>query len=234
MRQSNELEFHSMSSLQLGVAIALATVTFSAVPDLVAEQAPPPSSSTTVADCLPEFNPSDPCRFTVLGANFEVGAFGLCKRIAPEGPLVEIRLPLAKQSRIDRVLYGEFQGDLLLIYEISDGESGWGTVVRLVPRSLAMKWRLNLPSFNVSVGTIEGSRLYQAGMGFVAAIDLTRGTFVWKRSGLYEQLTQSFHAFQRPEVAMREVIFREKPIGNATNSPRTIRVQKNTGRITVR
>ncbi len=214
----------------------ISAATFCGVSDSIAARVPPTaqSVSTAVADCLPEFDPSKPCRFPALGANFEVTALGLCKRIGVEERPAQIQLPLPKNCRIDRVLYGEFLGDLLLVYEISDRESGWGTAVRLEPRTLAIKWRLGLPGFNLSEGTIEEARLYQAGFGFVAAIDLTRGRYVWKHRGLYDHLSQSFNAFQRPEVVGTEVVFREKPATNAAISQRTVRVEKATGKISFR
>jgi len=143
-------------------------------------------------------------------------------------------LPLAKNSRIDRVLYAEVEHDLLLIYEVSDGESGWGTIVRLATRSLTLKWRLNLPSFNISLGAIENARLYQAGSGFVAAIDLRRGRFVWKHTGLYDQRKQSFNAFSRPEVIGSEVIFREESAKGGGEPPRVIRVAIGSGKMTLK
>jgi hypothetical protein len=219
--------------LRSGCGVALAVLTTCVVSSLVVGSSQPTFTSTIVADCLPEFDPSKPCLLAALRADYQVGFDGLCKRVASGERPTEIRLPLPKNARIDRVLYGEFQGDLLLIYEISDGESGWGAIVRLAPRSLVVKWHVNLPGFNLSKGTIEGSRLYQAGFGFVGAIDLTRGTFVWKHSGLYDRPRQSFNAFQPPEPAGREVIFREEPVSHTTNPPRVIRVNKVTGKMTV-
>jgi hypothetical protein len=70
---------------------------------------------------------------------------------------------------------------------------------------------LRHPSFNISLGAIETGRLYQAGLGFVASIDLRGGRFVWKHTGLYDQQRRSFNAFSRPEVIGSEVIFREEP-----------------------
>jgi len=220
-------------SLRSGCGVALAVVTVCGVSSLVAESSQQTVTLTAVADCLPEFDPSKPCRLAALRADYQVGFDGLCKRMAAGERPTEIRLPLPENARIDRVLYGEVQGDLLLIYEISDGESGWGSVVRLEPRSLVVKWHVNLPGFNLSRGAVEGARLYQAGFGFVGAIDLMRGSFVWKHSGLYDQLRQSFNAFQPPELVGREVICREEPVSQTTNPVRVIRVNKVTGKMTV-
>ena len=215
-------------------ALSLTVTMCCAVPRATADRTSPLSPMLTIAaDCLPEFDPSQPCRFRAFDAEFQVHASGLCKRVSGDGAPVEVCLPLARNSRIDRVLYAEFEDDLLLVYEVSDGESGWGTVVRLARRSLTLKWRLNLPSFNISLGTIENARLYQAGLGFVAAIDLRRGKFVWKHTGLYDQQRQSFNAFLRPDVIGPEVIFRENPIEDAAGSPRLIRVVKGTGKISL-
>jgi hypothetical protein len=141
-----------------------------------------------------------------------------------------VRLPL-RSGRIDFLFYGQVDDDLVLVYEVSDGETTGGTIVRLLPLSLRAKWRLNLPSFNLSVGTFEGSRLYQAAFGFVAAVDLDRGTYVWSHQGLYDPRRYSFNAFERPEVNTTDVVFRERLSSAGKGPPRIIRVAKNSGKI---
>jgi hypothetical protein len=214
--------------------VAVAVTWLLASSSSVADAAQPSTSAgTAVVNCEAELQGSQPCGFSLLGADFDVTTDGTLSRSAREGRRLTIRLPLAKNSRIERVLYGDVQGDLLLVYEVSDGESATGTVVRLALPGLTIKWRLNLPSFNLSEGAIDGTRLYQAAFGFVAAIDLTKGVFAWQHRDLYDRRTQAFNAFDRPQVAGADVVFRELPAENSARARRTIRVRKDTGRIAV-
>jgi hypothetical protein len=214
--------------------VAIAATWLFAVSSSVAGAAQPsPSAATVVVNCQAELQGSQPCGFSLLGADFDVTTDGTLSRSAREGRRLTIRLPLAKNSRIERVLYGDVEGDLLLVYEVSDGESSTGTVVRLALPGLTIKWRLTVPSFNLSEGTIDRTRLYQAGFGFVAAIDLTRGVFAWQHRDLYDRRTQAFNAFDRPQIAGADVVFQEIPPQNSARARRTIRVRKDTGRIAV-
>jgi hypothetical protein len=109
---------------------------------------------------------------------------------------------------------------------------GAGIVTRL-DTSLRPLWRLHFPAFNISVGVVEGSSLYLAGIGTVAAIDLRRGRYLWKHEDLYDQKRYSFNAFEVPEVGPDTVVFREELTQMGVGPPRLIRVAKKSGHLQV-
>jgi len=189
---------------------------------------------TTAAVCSPADSTETVCRFSVLDRRCEVHAAGQLN-CEPEDPRpARVRLPLDDDELIEQVLYASFRGDLLLVLERHDPEAGAGTVLLLDGRSLAIRWLVKLPAFNLSIGTIENTILYQAGLGLVAAIDLERGRVVWQHSGLYEARSQAFNSFLAPEVRPSEVLFTEQRSPHPGTAPRTIRVERASGRIVSR
>lgn len=146
-------------------------------------------TATSRADCERDFDPSTACHFSVANTHFQVTADGILSRLDGHGT-AELRLPLRAKTRVDLVLFGQVDGDLVVIYEAGDGESGAGVVVKVASNNLRMKWVLNLPSFNISLGCIEGTTLYQAGMGFVAAVTPVSGRRRIDKSTVGRPLTQ--------------------------------------------
>ena len=104
-------------------------------------------------------------------------------------------------------------------------------MLRLDAATLAVKWRVSIPAFNVSVAAIENGQAYVAGIGFVGAVDLEKGTYLWKHAGLYDRERSSFNAFERPVVGPHYVTFVE--IRSDSQKPRRIVVHKITGAIRI-
>jgi hypothetical protein len=187
---------------------------------------------TKAADCGIVIRPSStPCRFATEKVKYEIDDNGrLTKSIA--GASDEIaNLPL-DGSNLETVLYMPYQGDLILLCEVDGGESGWGLIFRL-DSSLAIKWQLKFPAFNLSVGALEGHSLYQAGIGTVARIDLERGVYAWIHKGLYDPKLRSFNSFHKPEVGPDEVIFQEELASQFKGPARSIRVNKLSGKLQI-
>jgi hypothetical protein len=163
------------------------------------------------------------------GVRFDLGVDGRLTREAGTDRSAELRLPLTGRHRIEKVFRSGVGGDLLIVYEVGDDESGAGAIVRVSLDPLLLKWHLAVPGFNVSLGRIEDGRLYQAAIGFVSAVDLKMGVFVWKHEGLYDRERSSFNSFERPEAGAIDILFRESLPGNPAGVARTIRVEKHTG-----
>jgi hypothetical protein len=170
-----------------------------------------------------------PCHFSTDGAQYDLSPHGHVHKSAPGAVDLTLQLPL-NGAVVDRVLYARYAGDMILICELDDGESGSGLIVRL-DSQLLPKWHLQFPTFNLFVGALEDRFLYQAGLGTVAKIDLERGTFVWKRQGLYDSKLHSFNSFIEPEVVADEVVFREQVSPQQKRAAHLIRVNKLTGQM---
>ena len=195
------------------------------------DRATVPQEATIRADCDPEFIDTTTCPFTFGQSRFDVSADGRLRKIAGPGAFSALQLPLPKTFRVEDIYSASIGNDMLLVYGISDGEVGAATAARIDLERQRVRWHLRVPGFNVSAGTIEADRLYQAAFGFVGAIDLTRGEFVWQHPGLYDRASQAFNAFDQPKVGPGEVVFIEDADTVTFRAPRTIRVDKRTGKI---
>lgn len=187
-----------------------------------------PLAATRQADC-----DAFPCQLAVAGQTFTLTASGHLSKRTGNNSTRALRLPVPRRWEIDRVFVASFAGDVLIAYEVGDGEVGTARVVRVrVDRaSLKQVWVVEIPAFNLSEGVFEQPYFYQAALGFVAKIDLRLGAFVWKHAGLYDHARQSFGAFQRPVVGHDDVQFIDAPASGL--SPRRIVVNKRTGVMTM-
>ncbi len=129
--------------------------------------------------------------------------------------------------------YTSYQGAPIILFSVSNGESGWGGVVRVQHPELRVGWHLKVPAFNVGAGTLEGSSLYVSGIGFVARIDVESGRYVWQHEGLYDQRDRAFNSFDAPVVTSTEVLFRESDSANISRPLKVIRAQKESGEFSV-
>ena len=89
------------------------------------------------------------------------------------------QLPLRSGERIESINYATYRGDLVVVCEVTDGEYGAGTIVRLDGETLKVLWVLQVPTFNLSEGLIEGSYLYQDAYRFESKVDLNSGRYIW-------------------------------------------------------
>ena len=126
--------------------------------------------------------------------------------------------------------YAEYEGDLLLIAEVSNGDYGMGFIARLDGATLRMKWKRVIPGFNVGQGLLDGAFAYVTGIGFVGKVNLRSGAYAWRHTDLYGQANSAFNIFALPEVEGNAVIFREAK-HYLRKKTAVIRVQRHTGKI---
>jgi len=167
--------------------------------------------------------------FELSGYSYRVAANGNGRRV--KGKRVRpFNLRLEGKDAITRLSFSKFKDDLLLLCEVSDGESGEGFVARLEQPSMRARWKLAVLSPTAGPTLREGAWFYLTGKGFVALLDIESGQYVWHHEDLYGHAgPESFAAFERPVVAGREVLFRERPVYNGP--ARAVVVDKKTGAI---
>lgn len=150
-------------------------------------------------------------------------------------------LRLEGGEAIWRVLFSEYEGDLLLICELksSKGTNGGAAVFRLLQPSMRARWAQRVPSNNISTHR-EGSSLFMAGIGFIARLDLNSGLYDWRHVNLMKREPGkfvTFGAFDEPTVSGGEVLFREKKYNSNLvrtydpNIAKTIVADRKTGEI---
>lgn len=132
------------------------------------------------------------------------GGSGACE--AEEGSWTTFNLELAPRNYIEALKYLTYEGGLIVIYTITDDESGTSFVKRLDGQSLRTHWELPIRGFNAGPPLREGSDLYVSAIGFVGKLDLEEGTYHWSHRGLYRSPSM-FNAFGKPEVNEGVVYF---------------------------
>ena len=137
-------------------------------------------------------------------------------------------LRLDKDDFLERHLFfAEYEDDLWVVCEVSDGESGAGFITRLDGKTLRMKWKRRIPAFNLGQGLIEGEHAYVTAIGFVARVNLASGIYEWKHDDLYRN--NDFNSFKPPRVEGDLILFTE---AESYGEPaKTIRLQKQSGKI---
>jgi hypothetical protein len=181
------------------------------------------------ANCQLNGDLSKSCQFSTIEAKYKIDSKGRVLRSITGASDKAAQLPFDGLV-LDTVFYMPYEGDLILLCEVEDGESGSSLIFRLNP-DLAVKWRLKFPAFNLSIGALEDHFLYQAGIGTVAKVDLARGVFAWKHENLYGQKHHSFTSFRKPEIGPDHVTFQEEPVPNSKGPAHSIRVNKVTGKV---
>lgn len=138
---------------------------------------------------------------------------------------------------VEGLRFAVYEGDLLLVCELYDGEARRGLVTLLEQPSMRALWRRPVPAADIGEPLRDGHSLYLTGAGFVARLDLRTGEYVWQHEELGGTLgdvrarpeaARPFNSFETPELARDAVLFRERPV---YNPPRTLVVNRRTGEI---
>lgn len=175
------------------------------------------------------------CDFTAGGWSYALDSAGELTR--RRGDAMETtRLQLATGDFVNDLLFAEHGGDVILIYGLSDNESGIGKVARLASDPFEIKWTLDFGGFNLSTGLIRDQFLYQAAIGIVGKIDLEKGEYIWRHERLYGRRSygryKAFNAFETPRLEGGAVLFPDRPYPRRS-AVFVIRVDDDTGEISI-
>ncbi|HEX8501688.1 MAG TPA: hypothetical protein VF659_13975 [Pyrinomonadaceae bacterium] len=145
-------------------------------------------------------------------------------------------LRLDGRDYIEGLRFSVYEGDLLLLCELFDGETHAGVVMRVEQPSMRALWRSLVPAPEVGEPLRDGHDLYVTGAGFVARLDLRTGRYFWQHGdlgageadGTGVVLDRPFNSFETPRVEGDAVLFRERPV---YNQPRTAVFKRKTGKL---
>jgi outer membrane protein assembly factor BamB len=170
--------------------------------------------------------------FTLDGFSYHVGAGGNGRREKAGSLTRRFNLRLEGRTQVaGRVYFAEYEGDLLLAYEVADGARAAGRLTRLRQPSMRAAWNAELPRGGVGPPAREGRFLYATAAGFAGKLDLATGAFAWSHEDLRPRGGGgAFDSFDAPEVEGEEVLFRGRPVYNG-RAP-AVYVDKRSGRIT--
>jgi hypothetical protein len=165
--------------------------------------------------------------FPAAGSKYHIARNGLGTRSDGSSPEQPFNLHLSKGDFIRALYYAEYQGDAVLLIEVSNGAYGAGFIVRIGGAIPDIKWKQAIPAINVGRGLLEGDFAYVTAMRFVAKVNLRSGSYAWRHGDL--ERGNAFDAFDAPALDGNTVLFpaRGRPGGRRTG----VTVDKLTGRL---
>ena len=153
--------------------------------------------------------------------NYVVRHDGFSEGSTATGLRKNFALKLGGVTRLERLYFAEYESDLLIEYEVTDGRADWGYVVRFDQKTMKLRWISPLNASDLGPGLIDGRELYVSGKNVLAKIDLQSGALGWQQSE-FQQASE----FGLPIVKGDHVIFQDD-----VEPSRSIQVDKRTGRI---
>lgn len=193
----------------------------------------PVAAELGLPDCLPGDIP-DRISFESDGIKYSFTAYGEGVAKVPSGVASEFSVPLSDNTWIETVFYSKILNDLVLMYKVTDGDSGAYKLCRFTTNPLNMKWTIHIPAFNPGTPLLDSRYLYVTGIGFVAKLDITNGTFAWKHEGLFKRNPGTFNMFAVPVKEDGRIVFRDlkaSEAGGEVPPEATIVVDDETGQI---
>jgi hypothetical protein len=123
--------------------------------------------------------------------------------------------------RIERLYFAEYDGDLVLEYEVTDGRGDWAYVLRMDQTMMRFKWVAPISAEALGPGLIEGRDLYISAVNVLAKIDMQTGAIGWQQSD-FEHVSM----FGLPTIKADSVLFEDD-----FDPRRRIEIEKQTGQI---
>lgn len=164
--------------------------------------------------------------FPAAGYKYHLSLNGMGSRAQGSVPAQYFNLHLSQGDFIRALYHAEYEGDALLLLEVSNGAYGAGFLVRVGGQVPDIKWKQALPGINVGKGLIEGDFVYVTAKRFVGKVNLRSGSYAWRHGELEHE--GAFDAFGDPSLDAGTVRFpSRRPAGGAP----AVTVEKQTGRI---
>jgi len=113
------------------------------------------------------------------------------------------------RGHLEQVYFLEYEGDLLLIYEVTDGARGWGYAARLSQATAQTKWLAGISGYNFGPALVESGYAYLTAAGLLAKLDLGSGAYVWRQQLRPDKDSPPAQVFQAPRVEGDQVFFTE-------------------------
>jgi hypothetical protein len=164
--------------------------------------------------------------FKTESGGYTIRADGYAESSSGKARPRNFSLPLGRNGHMVRFYFLEYEGDLLLVYEGSDGEFGWGYVLRLNQKTLKPKWAAPINGFNIGPAILEANCAYLSAANLFAKIDLQTGKYLWQQEDPQKQYALSFNGFRLPSIDGERILFLED-----RSKGKTVELNKASGRI---
>jgi len=166
-------------------------------------------------------SPNDMVHHLAIGQRGQVRCEAL-----PESGSFTLKIDHPEKDVVEGVSYSVFDsGDVLLVYEFGDIESG-ATGLARVRSNCSLIWSTRLSGFNPGPHLIYEGSVYATVIGRVARIDAQSGTVTWMHGDLYQQETGAFNSFQQPRMFEDLVFFPDR-----RDPERRVVVARETGKL---
>jgi hypothetical protein len=204
--------------MQIAVVLLLA-ISSICVQGPVSQQVPQQVAFTNV-DRIGEPNARHFFVFTSSFRNYAIRHDGHSEGTTFAARRNNFELRMGGSARLQRVYFAEYEGDLLIEYEVTSPQGNWGYVLRMDQKTMKYKWVAPVSADNLGPGLIDGRELYFSGSSFLAKMDLQSGGYLWQSE------PGKFFTFSVPMIKGDKVIFRDE-----SETERTVEVEKETGRL---
>jgi hypothetical protein len=165
--------------------------------------------------------------FSALGHEYTITAQGQASVITNSSKKMSSKIDV-EEGFIEKLAFMEYEGNLLLLTELTDHDAGWGKIYSLNPQNFGLKWKAHISAFNIGEALIERKYAYITALGFVAKINLRNGRYIWRNNNLYQR-DKAFNHFAQPQIKGQQVIFRSD--GYVVDTHKSILVDKISGKI---
>lgn len=118
------------------------------------------------------------------------------------------QMRMGRGGRLERLYIAEFRDDLLMAYEVTEGDSGLAYVARLDQKARKFRWITPFSGINLGPGLIEDGAAYVTAQNLLAKLDLQTGNFIWQ-SEVKQKSAPAFSEFHLPEIHDERAKFRE-------------------------
>jgi hypothetical protein len=141
------------------------------------------------------------------GADYRIDAQGKGSRHGAGGSGAEvIALPTEQAEYLEHVWFLPVEQDLLVLFEVTDGNVGRGNLCRYRSSPWQKRWCQWIPAFNLVAARSEDDSVYVGGIGFLGKVDANSGRFLWQQADLYSK-DPAFNVFGVPTEAQKTVSF---------------------------
>ena len=124
-------------------------------------------------------------------------------------------------TRLERLYFAEYEGDLLLAYAVTTSNGDWGYVSRFNQKTMKLLWTRPLSVERLGPGVVDDGSAYFGAANSLFKIDMKTGALLWQQA-------QVAGDFDLPVVKSETLIFTE-----TREAGRIIEVSKSTGRVVV-
>jgi hypothetical protein len=112
-------------------------------------------------------------------------------------------IELGKEFYTNKIHFYDNDKQVIIFFEITDDDGSYNEVYNLDKQTLKIIWKVDLWSFNLTVGQSEQEILYLGAGENAYALNIKTGKILWQTVGLYH--IHGFNYFEKIDLADNEI-----------------------------